>query len=77
MQRFDLVTMEKDKEGPFPFDGKLRDISIGSGSNGPALVITDAATGPWPAQFLDVDSLTPADVGWPKRRRPICRATFI
>jgi hypothetical protein len=63
LQRIDLVTLEKDKEAPLSFPENIRDISLGSGSRGPALVLTDAP-GPWPVQFLDLDTLAPADVGW-------------
>jgi hypothetical protein len=63
LQRIDLVTLEKDKEEPLSIPGNIRDISLGSGSRGPALMLTDAP-GPWPVQFLDLDTLAPADVGW-------------
>jgi hypothetical protein len=63
LQRIDLVKLEMDKEEPLSIQGNIRDISLGSGSRGPALVLTDAP-GPWPVQFLDLDTLAPADFGW-------------
>src|SRR5262249_28188761 len=40
LQRYDLMTLEKDKESPFPIDGRIDEISLGAGSHGPALVVT-------------------------------------
>jgi hypothetical protein len=64
LQRFDLVKMEKDKEEPLSLPGTIRDISLGSGSRGPALVLTDSPADAWPVHFLDLETLAPADVGW-------------
>lgn len=64
LQRFDLVKVEKDKEVPLALPGAIRDIALGSGSRGPALVMTDAPADAWPVHFLDLDTLAPADVGW-------------
>jgi hypothetical protein len=64
LQRIDLVTLEMDKQVPLPFPGTFREISIGSGSRGPALVLTDSPVGAWPVHFLDIDALAAADVGW-------------
>lgn len=63
LQRYDLMSLEKDKEGPFPFEGRIDDLALGAGSNGPALVVT-TPPGAWPVEFLDVDTLGKADVGW-------------
>jgi hypothetical protein len=64
IQRYDLRTLEKDKEELLPVAGRIRDIALGSGSRGPALVVTDAPGEAWPVHFIDVDTLKPADVGW-------------
>jgi hypothetical protein len=64
IQRFDLLTLEKDKEAAFPFEGTIEDISLGSGSNGPALVVGTAPNDAWPIYFVDVETLSRADVGW-------------
>lgn len=64
VQCIDLVTLEKDKEVPLPVPGTIRDIALGSGSSGPALVVSDAPADAWPVHFVDVDTLAAADVGW-------------
>ncbi len=63
IERYDLIRMEKDQEGPYPFEGTIDEICMGSGSNGPALVGTSPA-GVWPFEFLDIESLKKADIGW-------------
>lgn len=63
IERYDLLRLEKDKESTYPFEGKIEEIALGAGSYGPALVVTNPA-GPWPVEFLDVESLAKADVGW-------------
>ena len=64
LQRFDLVSLEKEKEEPLALPGTIRDIALGSGSRGPALVLTDAPADAWPVHFVDLDTLAAADVGW-------------
>lgn len=66
IQRFDLLSLEKDKEAKFPFEGIIKDFSLGAASTGPALVLMNIPADSWPVQFLDQDSLAPADVGWGK-----------
>ena len=66
IQRFDLLTLRKDKEGPFPFEGQIAEISLGAASAGPALILSNATGGPWPVHFVDPDTLGLADVGWEK-----------
>jgi hypothetical protein len=64
IKRFDLTNLNQDKEAPLPFPGAVKDIALGSGSHGPALVLTDAPADAWPVYFLDVETLAAADVGW-------------
>lgn len=63
IERYDLLRLEKDKDAPYPFEGKIDEISLGAGSDGPALVVTNPP-GAWPVEFLDVETLGKADVGW-------------
>ena len=64
IQRYDLLSLKKDKESPYPFPGIFEEISIGSGSNGLALVVSSLPTNAWPIHFLDLGTLAKADVGW-------------
>lgn len=64
VRRYDLLTLEKDKDGPLPFEGTVQDVALGSGSHGPALLVTTAPADRWPVHFLDVNTLGRADVGW-------------
>jgi hypothetical protein len=63
-QRFDLLRMEKDKDGAYLFEGTVEDVCMGSGSDGPALVLATGPADTWPAHFVDLETLGKADVGW-------------
>ncbi|MBO0699777.1 MAG: hypothetical protein J2P46_15375, partial [Zavarzinella sp.] len=64
VRRWDLVKMEQDKEAPLPFDGQLSALSLGSDSDGPALMAGTPGPSGESIRFLDVETMGPAAVGW-------------
>ena len=69
IERYDLAKLEKDKEGPYPFEGTIQNLSLGHSSEGPAMVMGTAPANAWPIHFLDQQTLALADmgyVGWTK-----------
>lgn len=64
IERYDLAKLEKDKEGPYPFEGTIQNISLGHSSDGPAMVMGTAPANAWPIHFLDQQTLGLADIGY-------------
>src|SRR5262249_37208358 len=54
LHRYDLRTLEQDKEAPYPFEGPVKAIAIGHESYGPLLVLGDGPPDAWPVHFLDL-----------------------
>ena len=71
ISRYNLTTLERELTKPFPFEGKVVSIAMGSNSYGP-VIARWTATGPLEAASLgliDLETLAESKIEWPERNR--------
>jgi len=73
VSRYRLDTLEKDLTVAIPFSNPIQYIGMGAGSEGPVLLRWARGTGEIDScffAFLDVNTMRPIDVEWPRGRMP-------